>query len=173
MTLLWRINERWFLKPQPRYLPWTAFLCLSDNISPSLSQKHLQQMKSEIKVMTLYVLFFCCSLSVHYFYLPFSAHCITMYFYIQIPNISDCWILLFLNKLYVIPLAAKFGLFSLYFIICIRSFFSFCIYVSPVQTSFKSYLEYYTILLTGLLLYSAAHFVHLTTPLVTPTLPRR
>lgn len=28
-----------------------------------------------------------------------SAHCITMYFYIQIPNISDCW-LLFLNKLH-------------------------------------------------------------------------
>lgn len=130
----------------------------SQSISLHLSEKHLKPVKSEVKVMTLYGLFFYCSQSLPCFYLPFSAHCTTMCFCIQIPNISDFW-LVFLNKVYsIIPSAAKF---ALCFLHCIRSFFSICIAISLVQTSFKSYLQYYyTVLLIGLL-YSATRFVHL------------
>lgn len=85
--------------PSPHPISILCCISICFQATPPLAcHRSASNMKSEIKIMTLYGLFFC-SQSVPCFYLPFSAHCITMYFCIQIPNISDCW-LLFLNKLY-------------------------------------------------------------------------
>ena len=116
--------------------------------------------KRKEKEMTLYGLFFCCSQSVPYFYLLFRAHYAIMCSCIQIQNVHDYRRFLFLNKRYCVQLPTP-CLFFLYFITCVRSFVFVPIVVSPIHTSFKSCVEYYTILLIGRILCFATHPVHL------------